>query len=209
MGAIREIVSDCQAASRLARFWAELLDGYAVRPYDQAEMERLARLGLTPDTDPTVMVDGPGPALCFQQVPGRKYENNRLHLDIEVADRKAAIERARGLGGDVLREASGYTVMRDPEGNQFCLVGKALASCAKEQSPPRGSATTNWRSQYALRARWACQSLRPRGVPFATSGDGGMRPCLKERISSASGRSVQAGLFLSVGGGPMVIAMTG
>jgi hypothetical protein len=124
MGTIREIVFDCQAAPPLARFWAELLDGYSVRPYDQAEIDRLARLGLTPETDPTVLVDGPGPILCFQQVQGRKYENNRVHLDIAVADRQREIRRIRALGGAVLREADGYTVMRDPEGNQFCIVDR-------------------------------------------------------------------------------------
>jgi hypothetical protein len=122
MGSIREIVFDCESAPALARFWAEILDGYSVRPYDQAEIDRLARLGLTPDTDPTVLVDGPGPILCFQQVPDRKYENNRVHLDIAVADRQQEVGRIRTLGGEVAREAPGYTVMRDPEGNQFCIV---------------------------------------------------------------------------------------
>jgi Glyoxalase-like domain len=122
MGTIREIVFDCEHPAVLARFWAALLDGYAVRPYDQAEIDRLAGLGLTPETDPTVMVDGPGPLLCFQRVAGRKYENNRVHLDIAVADRTVEVARMRKLGGQVEREASGYTVMRDPEGNQFCVV---------------------------------------------------------------------------------------
>jgi hypothetical protein len=122
MGTIREIVFDCASAPTLARFWAAILDGYAVRPYDQAEIDRLARLGLTPETDPTVLVDGPGPILCFQQVQDRRYEGNRVHLDLSVADRRAEIRRIRGLGGEVVRDAPGYTVMRDPEGNQFCIV---------------------------------------------------------------------------------------
>jgi hypothetical protein len=127
MGTVREIVFDCERAPLLARFWAALLDGYAVRAYDQMEIDRLATLGLTPETDPVVMVDGPGPMLCFQQVAGRKYDNNRIHLDISVKDRRAEVRRIEALGGTVAREASGYTVMRDPEGNQFCLV---------EDSPP-------------------------------------------------------------------------
>jgi hypothetical protein len=122
MGSIREIVFDCESAPKLARFWAELLDGYAVRPYDEAEIKRLAKLGLTPETDPVVMVDGPGPTLCFQQVPSRKYDNNRLHLDISVTNREQEIRRIRALGGDVVRETPEYTVMHDPEGNQFCIV---------------------------------------------------------------------------------------
>ena len=44
MGSIREIVFDCER-HRARAFWAEILDGYAVRPYDQAEIDRLAKLG--------------------------------------------------------------------------------------------------------------------------------------------------------------------
>src|SRR5918995_115011 len=108
MGTIREIVFDCEAAPALARFWAAILDGYALRPYDQAEIDRLAKLGLTPETDPTVLVDGPGPILCFQQVPDRKYENNRVHLDIAVADRRQEVRRALKLGAEVVRQAPAY-----------------------------------------------------------------------------------------------------
>ena len=122
MGRIKEIVFDCELPSRLARFWAELLDGYDVRPYDQAEIDRLAKLGLTPETDPAVMVDGPGPSLCFQRVPDREYENNRVHLDLAVADRSSEVARLETLGGRVARVAESYTVMLDPEGNQFCIV---------------------------------------------------------------------------------------
>jgi hypothetical protein len=68
------------------------------------------------------MVDGPGPILCFQKVPGRTYENNRVHLDVAVSDREREVARLCGLGAAVAREAEGYTVMRDPEGNQFCTV---------------------------------------------------------------------------------------
>ena len=52
MGRIHEIVFDCDKPARLAQFWAGLLDGYAVRDYDEAEVDRLAALGLTPETDP-------------------------------------------------------------------------------------------------------------------------------------------------------------
>ena len=130
MGRIHEIVFDCDKPARLAQFWAGLLDGYAVRDYDEAEVARLAALGLTPETDPTVMVDGPGPSICFQNVEGRRYDNNRLHLDIEVSDRNAAVERLRLAGAEAVRVLPKYTVMLDPEGNQFCLVdpGEAVAA---------------------------------------------------------------------------------
>ena len=122
MGTLKEIVFDCRAAPPLARFWAAALDGYAVRDYDRAEIDRLAALGLTPETDPTVMVDGPGPSLCFQQVPGRSRDGNRLHLDIAAADCPAEVRRLLALGATVEREATGYTVLLDPEGNPFCVA---------------------------------------------------------------------------------------
>jgi hypothetical protein len=123
MGRLKEIVFDCAHAAPLARFWAALIDGYAVRAYDDAEIARLAELGFTPDTDPTVMVDGPGPSLCFQQMPARHHDANRIHLDIAVEDRRSAIAAALERGATFVREAEGYTVLADPEGNRFCLVG--------------------------------------------------------------------------------------
>jgi hypothetical protein len=129
MGAIREIVFDCERPSRLARFWAAVLDGYRVRPYDDAELARLAALGLMPETDPTVLVDGPGPSLCFQQAPERKTVKNRVHLDIAVADRKREVARLLAIGASLSRETECYTVLHDPEGNEFCVV-EARASSA-------------------------------------------------------------------------------
>jgi hypothetical protein len=122
MGRLREIVFEAERPAELARFWADLLEGYAVRPYDAAEVARLARRGLTPETDPTVMVDGPGPSLCFQRVPGRRYDNNRVHLDLAVADREAEARRLVARGARLLRRAERYLVLADPEGNQFCLT---------------------------------------------------------------------------------------
>lgn len=122
MSAIAEIVFEAQMPSRQAAFWAAILDGYQIRAYDEAEIDRLAKLGFTPETDPTVMVDGPGPSLCFQRVAVRNYSNNRVHLDIAVDDVAVTIERVIVLGANVERQETGYTVMKDPEGNQFCIV---------------------------------------------------------------------------------------
>jgi hypothetical protein len=122
MGAIREIVFDCERPSRLARFWASVLDGYRVRPYDDAELARLVALGLTPETDPTVLIDGPGPSLCFQQTPLRKTTKNRVHLDVAVDDRQREVARLLAISASPSRETEGYTVLHDPEGNEFCVV---------------------------------------------------------------------------------------
>ncbi len=127
MGAFDQVVFDCAHPASLARFWAEALEGYRVRDYDAAEIARLAALGFTPETDPVVLVDGPGPSLCFQRVasPGvSPPAKGRLHLDVSVADRAREVARLRGLGASVVRDAPDYTVMSDPEGNRFCVVRK-------------------------------------------------------------------------------------
>lgn len=133
MGAINEIVFDCDKPALLAKFWAELLDGYEVRNYDDAEIARLAALGLSPETDPTVMVDGPGPSICFQNVEGRRYDNNRVHFDIEVGDRSGEVQRLNNVGAETVRVLPTYTVMRDPEGNQFCLIDQKHAVVAGDR----------------------------------------------------------------------------
>jgi hypothetical protein len=120
-GTLKEIVFDCKRAAPLARFWAQVLAGYAVRPYDDEEITRLAKLGYKPETDPIVLVDGPGPSLCFQEIERGRVQG-RIHLDVEVSDRSAERARLIGLGASVEREADGYTVMADPEGNLFCIV---------------------------------------------------------------------------------------
>ncbi|HEV2514306.1 MAG TPA: VOC family protein [Devosia sp.] len=120
-GRLTQIVFDCGRAAPLARFWAAVIEGYAVRPYDDEEIARLAAIGFTPETDPVVMVDGPGPTLCFHEIERGRVQG-RIHLDVKVVDRSADRARLIDLGASVLREADGYTVMSDPEGNHFCLV---------------------------------------------------------------------------------------
>lgn len=67
-----------------------------------------------------------GPHLAFQRVPEGKQVKNRLHLDIKVPDRAAFAERIIGLGGRLITEHQeldfpAWTVMADPEGNEFCI----------------------------------------------------------------------------------------
>ena len=126
MATLREIVFDCERPASLARFWATVLDGYRVRPYTRDEVAELAARGLTPETDPVVLVDGPGPILCFQRRPAQltpafKRVKGKVHLDVTAADRKAEVDRLLGLGALVERAEETYTVLQDPEGNPFCV----------------------------------------------------------------------------------------
>lgn len=123
MAALKDIVIDCADPPMLARFWAEVLDGYDVLPYDDEEVARLAAMGRTPQTDPTVAVAGPGPGLFLQEVPEPKAGKNRLHLDVQAPDRASEVERLLGLGASVHAVHTEWTVMCDPEGNEFCVHG--------------------------------------------------------------------------------------
>ena len=123
MARLKEIVIDATVPSALARFWAAALDGYAVRAYDDAEVARLAAVGLTPETDTSVMVDGPGPTLCVHTRRDGIADRGPVHLDLAAPDRSREIARLQALGATVWREADERTtVMRDPDGNIFCVV---------------------------------------------------------------------------------------
>ena len=130
MGAIHEIVFDCERPAELAQFWINLLDGYALRGQDGAEVARLVALGLEPGAGQVVMVDGPGPSICFQNIEGRRPDNNRVHFDIVAVDRSSEVEKLREAGAEIVRVLPTYTILRDPEGNQFCLLDSQHAIAA-------------------------------------------------------------------------------
>ncbi len=116
-----EIVFDAYHPAKLASFWASALPHYAIREYDEAEVKRLAELGYTPETDPTVAVDGDGPTLWFQKVETKTLHRNRIHLDLRCESRTAEVERLQNLGASIRDVYEDHVVMLDPEGNQFCL----------------------------------------------------------------------------------------
>lgn len=125
MASISDVVVDCAHPAALARFWAQVLDGYEVAPYDRAELDRLRAAGIDdPEDDPTVLVEaGPvRPRFFFVLVPEPKTVKNRLHFDLRADDPAAEIIRLVGLGARVTSEQDRLTVLEDPEGNEFCLL---------------------------------------------------------------------------------------
>jgi hypothetical protein len=131
MARIRDVVFDSPRPSAIARFWAAALEGYAVAPYDDAELARLRAAGITDIMDdPSVLVEpsgsaaiafGPMPRLFFQLVPESKVVKNRVHLDLSADDPAAEIARLTELGATVAAEHEHMTVLADPDGNEFCL----------------------------------------------------------------------------------------
>jgi hypothetical protein len=138
-----QVTFDCAAPVALADFWASAL-GY--RPGDPPEgfatwEEWAAKLEIVDEErDEGAWLDDPEqrrPRLHFQQVPEPKTVKNRLHLDLNASDGPTApLERrkeqvdaeaarlvALGARRFAIYEATDHyhIVMRDPEGNEFCL----------------------------------------------------------------------------------------
>lgn len=126
VASLADIVIDYRDPATLAPFWAAVLDDYQVAPYDDEEFTRLSALGVTDvKDDPTVFVEAPtGPRLWFQKVPEKKTSKNRVHIDIRATDRQSEMDRLIVLGAEVVDEPTdqNLAVMRDPEGNEFCII---------------------------------------------------------------------------------------
>ena len=109
---LEAITVDCRDKHALAAFWCALL-GTTVRG------EAGQYLGLHPTA-------AGHPRLVFQQVPELPEGRSRLHLDLETHDLDADTARAVQLGAAVVHEVEDlgtrWRVLRDPEGNLFCLV---------------------------------------------------------------------------------------
>jgi catechol 2,3-dioxygenase-like lactoylglutathione lyase family enzyme len=104
---------DCADPRRLAEFWC------AVLGYELADVDEDAAL----IRDPA----GNGWPLLFFIVPEGKRVKNRLHLDLSPPETMAAeVERLVAAGatvqGRVDEGGSFWTVMLDPEGNEFCVL---------------------------------------------------------------------------------------
>ena len=124
MAALRDVVVDCRHPASLARWWAGTLDGYRVAPYDEPELAGLRAAGIEdPEDDPTVLVEpaGPGPRIWFQRVPEPKTVKNRVHLDLTVPDLATAVAALVARGATLVAEHDGWTVLADPEGDEFCV----------------------------------------------------------------------------------------
>jgi hypothetical protein len=119
---LKQVVVDCDAPSSLARFWAAALDDFEVRGYDDAEIARLAERGLSIETDPVVIIDGPNLEICFRQAELEPRTKRPMHLDVISTNWPAEVERLVALGATVKQRFEAHAWMHDPEGNDFCVV---------------------------------------------------------------------------------------
>ena len=118
---LRNISIDCADTYELSGFWSKVL-GYPRHPDDRPGDPEA---GLLPP-------DGAGPVVFFQQVPERKSVKNRLHVCLEPTDRTRdeEVERVLNLGATRVADhrrpdGTGWVVLADPEGNEFCVLRSA------------------------------------------------------------------------------------
>ena len=105
---------DCREPRLLADFWSDVL-GYRLEEADEQGASIVPAEGAS------------GWAMLFFVVPEGKTVKNRLHLDLSPPLTMAAeVERLVAAGasvqGRVDEGGSFWTVMLDPEGNEFCVL---------------------------------------------------------------------------------------
>jgi predicted enzyme related to lactoylglutathione lyase len=111
---LHHVVIDAHDLQALARFWAQVL-GWRIL----SEREQEVVIGV----DETAPV-----GICFMPVKDQKTVKNRVHLDLtpDPDDPDAEIQRILALGArkvDIGQTgAESWTVLADPEGNEFCVV---------------------------------------------------------------------------------------
>ncbi|QXG75899.1 VOC family protein [Modestobacter sp. L9-4] len=116
---LSHVTVDSRDAHAQSLFWAAVL-GWAEDPDDPNE-----------PGDEECMIASPDGSqrLLFIDVPEAKSVKNRLHLDLRPVDvpRDQELLRLLELGAVVVEDrrrpdGSGWFLLADPEGNEFCLL---------------------------------------------------------------------------------------
>ena len=115
MSTVANTTFDCADPLALATFWASIFE------YDGT---------IETDEDSAWFPDPGGDGrrgFLFIVVPEGKTAKNRIHFDLMPSTtRDEEVERLRALGATVFADfrnpdGSGFVVMLDPEGNEFCV----------------------------------------------------------------------------------------
>ncbi len=115
-------------ASHLHSITCDALDPYAQALW-WSEVLAVAMSDDDVPGDPEALLRTQHGDVLFVQVPGAKAVKNRAHLDLEPSDRARDDEVARvlALGAALVDDrrrpdGTGWVVLADPEGNEFCVL---------------------------------------------------------------------------------------
>lgn len=115
-GPVAAVVVECADPRVMVGFWGEAIDWTVHELTDERALLRSAR--------------GVGPYLEFRRTPDDEVVWNRVHLDLmsdPVEDQAKEIARLEGLGAtrtDVGQGDVSWVVLTDPEGIEFCVLGR-------------------------------------------------------------------------------------
>jgi hypothetical protein len=113
---VSEIIIDCAEHGAVVDFWV------AAMGYERHDENDQYVFLVPPDRG----VAG-RPVIGFQKVPEPKVVKNRIHLDLHAEVMADEVARLQGLGATFVAERSlgeiRWTVMEDPERNEFCVAG--------------------------------------------------------------------------------------
>lgn len=119
---IKNVNVACRDPYGLAVFWAKVT-GFGEEPGYPNEPDDPEALLVAPDGSL---------ALLFVAVPDPASGANRLHLDVMPTDRSRdeEVDRLLGLGATLVADrrqpdGTGWAVLADPEGNEFCVERSA------------------------------------------------------------------------------------
>ncbi|MEV5982588.1 VOC family protein [Streptomyces sp. NPDC052114] len=113
-GPMAAVVVDSADPRAMAGFWGEAMDWTVHQVTDDQAVLRSS--------------EGVGPYLEFIRTPDAKTVRNRVHLDLRPYpgdDLEAEVKRLRALGATAIDIGQGdvpWTVLADPEGNEFCVL---------------------------------------------------------------------------------------
>lgn len=116
---IRNISVDCADPYVLALFWSQVLD-LPVDPDNEPDDEEVG-----------IALAETGGHLIFQRVPEGKVAKNRLHLCLQPdRARDHEVGHLLGIGARLVSDlrrpdGTGWAVLGDPEGNEFCVLRSA------------------------------------------------------------------------------------
>ena len=125
MPRIRNFAFDVADPYKAAQFWAAVMD----QPIDE---------GCQPDDDEVGIRLPNSQALFFQRVPEPKSVKNRAHICLEPDEmRDVDVDRILGLGATLVADhrvadGTGWVVLADPEGNEFCVLRSAAERAATQ-----------------------------------------------------------------------------
>jgi Glyoxalase-like domain len=115
---VKSITFDCVDPYKLSLFWSEV-SGYAENPEDRNHPD---------DPEAVILAPDGSAALLFIPVPEPKTVKNRVHLDVVPLGRTRDEEvlRCLSLGATLVADhrkpdGTGWAVLADPEGNEFCV----------------------------------------------------------------------------------------